>query len=57
MQPDLVVLPKDRTAPDRTLKRLVFERGGIPAYWLVDPLTPSLTVLELREGRTPRSPS
>jgi Uma2 family endonuclease len=68
LQPDLVVLPKDRMAPDRTpvlvvevlspstsatdrtLKRLVFEQGGIPSYWLVDPLTPSLTVLELRDG-------
>lgn len=68
LQPDLVVLPKDRSAPDRTpvlvvevlspstsatdrtLKRLVFEQGGIPSYWLVDPLAPSLTVLELREG-------
>ncbi len=68
LQPDLVVLPKDRSAPDRspvlvvevlspstsatdrTLKRLVFEQGGIPSYWLVDPLTPSLTVLELRDG-------
>jgi Uma2 family endonuclease len=63
-----VVLPKDRSAPDRTpvlvvevlspstsatdrtSKRLVFEQGGIPSYWLVDPLTPSLTVLELRDG-------
>ena len=68
LQPDRVVLPKDRSAPhrspvlvvevlspstsatDRTLKRLVFEQGGIPSYWLVDPLAPSLTVLDLREG-------
>ena len=68
LQPDLVVLPKDRAAPDRrpllvvevlspstrasdsTLKRLVFEQGGVPSYWMVDPLTPTLTVLELRGG-------
>lgn len=68
LQPDGVVLPKDRTLSDRrpllvvevlspstratdaTLKRHVFEQGGVPSYWLVDPLTPSLTVLELQDG-------
>lgn len=68
LQPDIVVLPKDRTAADRcpvlvveilspstratdrTLKRHVFEQGGVPSYWLVDPLVPTLTVLELRDG-------
>jgi Uma2 family endonuclease len=68
LQPDLVVLPKDRTvalrrpvlvvevlspstrATDLTLKRHVFEQGGVASYWLVDPMTPSLTVLELRAG-------
>ena len=68
LQPDIVVVPKDRNAPDRrpllvvevlspstravdsTLKRLVLEQGGVPSYWLVDPLVPSLTVLELRDG-------
>jgi len=68
LQPDIVVVPKDRAAVDRrpllvvevlspstravdsTLKRHVFEQGGVPAYWQVDPLDPSLTVLELRDG-------
>lgn len=68
LQPDLVVLAKDDSLPDRrpllvvevlspstravdlTLKRHVFEQGGITSYWLLDPLTPSLTVLELVEG-------
>ncbi|MBW3638284.1 MAG: Uma2 family endonuclease [Actinobacteria bacterium] len=68
LQPDLVVLPKDRSLPDRrpflvveilspstratdrTLKHHVFEQGGVPSFWLVDPLTPSVTVLELRDG-------
>ncbi len=68
LQPDLLVLPKDRSlsdrrpllvvevlspstrAVDRTLKRLVFQDGGIPSYWLVDPFLPSLTVLELVDG-------
>jgi Uma2 family endonuclease len=68
LQPDVVVLPKDRTAPDRlpllvvevaspstratdsTLKRLVFEQAGVPSYWMVDPLHPALTILELQDG-------
>ena len=32
-------------------KRLVFEEAGVPAYWLVDPDGPSLTVLHLEDGR------
>ncbi len=28
----------------------VFEQGGVPSFWMVDPLTPSVTVLELRDG-------
>ncbi len=68
LQPDLVVVPRDRSLADRrpllvvevlspstravdlTLKRQVFQDGGIPQYWLVDPFVPSLTVLELRAG-------
>lgn len=68
LEPDVVVVPKDRSAPDRrpllvlevlspgtratdgTLKRHVFEQGGVPSYWLVDPLVPAVTVLELRDG-------
>jgi Uma2 family endonuclease len=32
-------------------KRLAYEAAGVPAYWLVDPEVPSLTVLELDAGR------
>jgi Uma2 family endonuclease len=35
---------------DVVLKRRAYEREGIASYWLVDPATPSLTVLELQEG-------
>ncbi len=35
---------------DRGLKRTAYESAGIPSYWLVDPRTPALTVLELRDG-------
>lgn len=68
LQPDIVVVPKDRTVADRrpllvvevlspstravdsTLKRHVFEQGGVAAYWQVDPIDPSLRVLELIDG-------
>lgn len=36
---------------DLGTKRLAYEAGGVPAYWLVDPDVPSLTVLHLEEGR------
>lgn len=32
---------------DLTLKRAAYEEAGVPSYWLVDPLEPSLTALEL----------
>ena len=35
---------------DQVLKRRAYAQAGIPSYWLVDPLVPSLTVLELREA-------
>lgn len=36
---------------DQGPKRMVYEEAGVPAYWLVDPEGPSLTVLELEDGR------
>jgi Uma2 family endonuclease len=36
---------------DLGAKRLAYEAAGVPAYWLVDPEVPSLTVLELDAGR------
>jgi Uma2 family endonuclease len=35
---------------DLGTKRLAFEAAGVPAYWLVDPDVPSVTVLELDAG-------
>ena len=32
-------------------KRMAYEAAGVPAYWLVDPEVPGLTVLELDVGR------
>ena len=36
---------------DLGAKRLAYEDAGVPAYWLVDPDGPSLSVLELDAGR------
>ena len=36
---------------DLGTKRLAFEAAGVPAYWLVDPDVPSMTVLHLHDGR------
>ena len=35
---------------DRCVKRLVYERHRVPGYWLLDPETPALTVLELDDA-------
>ena len=35
---------------DGTAKRSAYEDAGVPAYWIVDPSVPSVTVLELVEG-------
>jgi len=45
------VLSPTTRAKDALLKRHVYEAAGVPTYWLVDPDEPSLTVLELRDGR------
>lgn len=36
---------------DLGAKRLAYEAAAVPAYWLIDPDEPSLTVLELENGR------
>ena len=36
---------------DKGTKRLAYEEAGVQAYWLVDPDTPGLTVLQLEDGR------
>ena len=36
---------------DLGAKRLTYEEAGVPAYWVVDPEVPSVTVLHLDEGR------
>ena len=36
---------------DATLKRDLYADAGVPYYWLVDPVGPSIIVLELVDGR------
>jgi len=44
-----VLSPSTRRV-DLLLKRDRLQSAGVPSYWLVDPETPSVTVLELRGG-------
>lgn len=46
------VLSPSTRRDDLGWRRRVYERRGIPSYWIVDPIAPSLTVLELgTDGR------
>jgi len=51
--PTLVVevLSPSTAERDRTLKRALYERQGVPHYWLADPLGQRLDAYELRDGR------
>ncbi|HET6625951.1 MAG TPA: Uma2 family endonuclease [Nocardioidaceae bacterium] len=44
-----VLSPSTRRV-DLTLKRSRYEEAGCPSYWVVDPVGPSLTTWELRNG-------
>jgi Uma2 family endonuclease len=44
------VLSPSTRLTDLTLKRRAYERAGVPAYWVVDPDVPELTVLRMSEG-------
>ena len=45
------VLSPSTRRTDLVRKRAAYERAGLPHYWLVDPVVPSLTVLERVGGR------
>ncbi|MDQ2727841.1 MAG: Uma2 family endonuclease [Actinomycetota bacterium] len=45
------VLSPSNVAQDRALKRDLYQRLGVPAYWIVEPSVPSLLALRLVEGR------
>jgi Uma2 family endonuclease len=45
------VLSSSNPGLDRVVKRQRYEALGVPAYWIVDPVGPSITELRLRAGR------
>ena len=45
------VLSPSNPAQDRMLKRDLYQRLAVPAYWIVDPSRPSLLALRRVEGR------
>lgn len=45
------VLSPSNRRHDTERKRAIYQELGVPAYWLVEPLEPSVTVLELDDGR------
>jgi Uma2 family endonuclease len=45
------VLSPSTARVDRGVKLHAYEDAGLPWYWLVDPVEPRLTVLELVDGR------
>ena len=44
-----VLSPSSRSV-DQVLKRELYEQAGVAAYWVVDPLVPSVTVWLLEDG-------
>ncbi|EQD25360.1 MAG: hypothetical protein D084_Lepto4C00168G0001 [Leptospirillum sp. Group IV 'UBA BS'] len=55
--PDLLVeiLSQTTKIRDRRLKLSLYERFGVPEYWIVDPETESVQVFQLVDGRYPAS--
>lgn len=45
------VLSPSTRSKDLLLKRGLYEDSGVQSYWIVDPDEPSVTVLELADGR------
>jgi Uma2 family endonuclease len=45
------VLSPATRSKDLLLKRGIYEQSGVGSYWIVDPDEPSVTALELRDGR------
>lgn len=46
----LEVVSQDKPERDLVDKRSDYAEGGVPEYWIVNPLTETITVLRLRDG-------
>lgn len=49
------ILSPGTRARDQVTKRRAYEQEGVASYWIVDPLRPSVTALELRDGAYQRA--
>ena len=51
--PDIIVevLSPGTGKHDRILKKKIYERSGVPEYWIVDPLYRSVEIFKLKDGR------
>ena len=51
--PDLLIeiLSPGTAATDRRVKRTLYERFGVPEYWIVDPKAEAVQVFRLSDGR------
>lgn len=45
------ILSPSSRGRDQVRKKRIYERAGVPSYWILDPDVPSLTAWELRGGR------
>lgn len=45
------ILSPSTRGRDQVRKKAIYERAGVPSYWILDPEVPSLTAWELRDGR------
>ena len=52
-RPDLVmeILSPSSRRRDLVLKKELYERFGVPEYWVLDPKAPAVTIFTLRDGR------
>lgn len=51
LAPAVEVLSPSTRRMDMVLKRSKYEEGGVESCWVIDPNGPSITALELRDGR------
>lgn len=57
--PDLIVeiISPSTAGNDRTLKKEVYQRTGVPEYWIADPFEHEIEQWVLREGKYERQPN